>query len=109
VLEVCHRHVVTPEDDFEMLPGLKSFEPVLRGQTVASDRRGEIRAPKDGLMLMPRYQGQGEDGFFMARPVAPFWLGLSGWLRRAHAHRLLPILPGVSRHLARSRARWRSR
>jgi predicted deacylase len=98
VIEVRHRHVVAPEDDFEMLPGFESFEPIVRGQPVARDKRGEICAPEDGLMLMPRYQGQGEDGYFMARAVAPFWLGVSDWLRRAQAHRLLPLLPGVSRH-----------
>lgn len=67
VYEVRHRHVVVPGDGFEMLPGFESFDPVEAGQILARDRRGPIRAPESGVVLMPRYQGQGEDGFFIAR------------------------------------------
>lgn len=67
VYEVRHRHVVVPGDGFEMLPGFESFDPVEVGQILARDRRGPIRAPESGVILMPRYQGQGEDGFFIAR------------------------------------------
>jgi succinylglutamate desuccinylase len=100
IVEVRHRHVVGPNDDFEMLPGFASFAPIARGQRVARDCTGDVLSPEGGLMLMPRYQGQGEDGYFVAREVAPFWLGVSEWLRRARAHRLLPYLPGVARHPA---------
>ncbi|MDF2694816.1 MAG: hypothetical protein K0S65_3199 [Labilithrix sp.] len=69
VVEVRHRHVVAANDDFEMLGGFHGFDPIEEGQVVARDRRGPIRAPESGLMLMPRYQGQGEDGYFVAREV----------------------------------------
>jgi hypothetical protein len=29
----------------------------------------EIRCPLGSILLMPRYQGQGADGFFLARAV----------------------------------------
>jgi succinylglutamate desuccinylase len=70
VVEVRHRHVVEAGDDFEMLGGFEGFDPIAAGQIVACDRRGPIRAPEAGLMLMPRYQAQGEDGFFVAREIA---------------------------------------
>jgi predicted deacylase len=69
VVEIRHRHVVGTEDDFEMLDGFEGFDPIEAGQIVARDRRGPIRSPESGVMLMPRYQGQGEDGFFVAREV----------------------------------------
>ncbi|MBX3207748.1 MAG: succinylglutamate desuccinylase/aspartoacylase family protein [Labilithrix sp.] len=70
VVEVRHRHVVGLDDEFDMLPGFKGFDAIEAGQIVARDRRGPVRAPEAGLLLMPRYQGQGEDGFFVVREVA---------------------------------------
>ena len=48
-------------------------------------------------MLLPLYQGKGEDGFFIARPVRMFWLRLSGFLRRLRLDVFLHWLPGVYR------------
>jgi succinylglutamate desuccinylase len=70
--EICLRYAIEPQERFTMLPGFKSFERVVQGQLLAlggpSGRR-EIRSPMGGLLIMPRYQGQGQDGFFLARPV----------------------------------------
>ena len=55
----------------------------------------EVRAPDDGLLLMPRYQTQGDDGYFMIRPVGRPWLRISALLRRLRLESLLPLLPGV--------------
>jgi hypothetical protein len=63
---------------------------------------------------MPRYQALGDDGFFLGREVRPFWLSLSGWLRRARLSWSLRLLPGVRHDRARpgelvvnrSIARW---
>jgi succinylglutamate desuccinylase len=98
VVEIRHRHRVREGDGFEMLPGFRSFMPVRKGQVVARDRDGDVLCPEGGLMLMPRYQGQGEDGYFLARAVSPLWLRLSAGLRRARLDRLVPLLPGVRRH-----------
>ncbi|AKV01694.1 hypothetical protein AKJ09_08357 [Labilithrix luteola] len=97
VVEVRHRHVVSPEDEFSMLSGFSSFDRVGEGEVVAVDRRGPIRVPYAGLILMPRYQGQGEDGYFIVRELAPFWLRASGVLQRLPAGRMLSLLPGVAR------------
>jgi len=70
---------------------------VRAGETLASDRQGKIAAPVDGRILLPLYQQQGDDGFFLAAPVKPFWLKLSAFLRRIHADMLIPLLPGVRR------------
>lgn len=97
VIEVRHRHLVREDDGFAMEPGWASFLPVRAGQAVARDRSGAVRAPETGLMLMPRYQGQGEDGYFLAREVSPFWLRVSAGLRALRVDLLAPLLPGVRR------------
>lgn len=97
IIEIRHREAVVPEDDFEMLPGFANFEPVRRGQILAQNRRGAIKAPESGLLLMPLYQKQGEDGFFIGRRVAPFWLRVSEILRRMKIGDYVHWLPGVGR------------
>ena len=62
-LKYCHH--ITPEDDFHMIPGFQNFQPVKKGELLAHDLKGPIFAPTSGLILMPLYQSQGEDGFFI--------------------------------------------
>jgi len=101
-LEVCYRHAIAPEDDFRMIPGFVNFQPVTAGQCLARDHRGPIRARENGRILMPLYQGQGDDGYFMTRAVHPLWLDVSSALRRLRLSALLPLLPGVRRHPTRA-------
>ena len=96
VVEIRHRHVVLPGDDFRMLPGFTSFQEIREGEVVAHDRSGPVRAPLAGMMLMPRYQGQGEDGYFLVRETRPFWLWVSEKLRLANAERVVARMPGVA-------------
>ncbi|HEX2252884.1 MAG TPA: succinylglutamate desuccinylase/aspartoacylase family protein [Thermoanaerobaculia bacterium] len=98
VVDLRHRHAIGPGDRFEMAPGHRSFEPVKEGQTLAWDRRGPVLAPFDGLLLMPLYQPQGDDGYFLVRPVRPAWLRLSALVRRLHLERAMHLLPGVESH-----------
>ena len=95
VVEVRYRHAITEEDEFQMIPGFDNFAPVRKGEVVAHDRNGPVHAKETGLMLLPLYQGKGEDGFFIARPVRMFWLRLSSFLRRLRLDSVLPWLPGV--------------
>ena len=101
LVEVRRRHAISPEDRFGMEPGYDNFHPVAKGQLVARDEHGLVLAPEGGLLLLPLYQGKGNDGFFIAREVRPFWLGLSSLLRRLRLGVLLPLLPGVRRHPSR--------
>ncbi|MEQ8764140.1 MAG: succinylglutamate desuccinylase/aspartoacylase family protein [Planctomycetota bacterium] len=98
VVEILHRHSITEADLFRMLPGFGSFQPIQAGEILARDRSGEIRSLLTGRVLLPLYQGQGNDGFFLGRDVRPFWLRLSRLLRRAHLQWLLRVMPGVQRH-----------
>jgi succinylglutamate desuccinylase len=100
ILEVRYRHAIREDDAFRMQPGYVNFQAVAAGERLADDRRGPVRAAEGGRILMPLYQGLGDDGFFMTRPVKPFWLRLSAWLRRRRLAWGLTFLPGVSRDRA---------
>jgi predicted deacylase len=97
VFEVRHRHAITAEDDFLMKTGFANFDPVKKGEHLGSDRNGEVSAVESGLLLMPLYQKLGEDGFFIGREISPFWLALSGLIRRIGVQKFVHWLPGVAR------------
>ena len=95
VVEVRHRQAVWPGSGFVMRPGYRNFQVVRADEVLAHDARGEIRAAETSRILMPLYQEQGEDGFFLVRPVRRFWLDLSSWLRQHRIERYLHLFPGV--------------
>ncbi|MEO6461966.1 MAG: succinylglutamate desuccinylase/aspartoacylase family protein [Candidatus Eisenbacteria bacterium] len=68
-IEVYHRHGIVPADEFHMAPGFANIQAVGRGTLLARDRCGEIRADEDCLLVMPLYQGMGDDGFFLGREL----------------------------------------
>ncbi len=98
LIEIRHRHGIKPSDEFKMEPGYTNFQPVKEGEVLASDKNRKITAVESGLILMPLYQAQGEDGFFIGRQISPFWLWLSGVLRFFKIGELMTIFPGVKRH-----------
>ena len=95
--EVRLRHSIDRGDEFEMKSGYYNFKPVQKGEKLARDKSGDIKAPEKGNIFMPLYQSKGKDGFFIIRPISPFWLSVSAGLRRLNIYHLLPILPGVNK------------
>lgn len=72
VLEISYRHELEPGEPFRMLPGYANFSPVRAGELLAHSGEGfarEVRSPETATLIMPRYQGQGLDGFFLGRQV----------------------------------------
>lgn len=98
VVELRYRHPVSAADRFRMLPGFRNFDRVEKGQPLAEDAAGVVAAKESSILLMPLYQKQGDDGFFLVRAVPFFWLKLSAAVRRLHLERFLHWLPGVERH-----------
>lgn len=98
IVEVRHREAVAFGDEFQMNAGFENFDTIKRGQDLAKNLSCSIKAVESGLLLMPLYQKQGEDGFFIGREIAPVWLRLSGILRKLKIAGLIRILPGVWRH-----------
>ncbi|WP_419191536.1 succinylglutamate desuccinylase/aspartoacylase family protein [Engelhardtia mirabilis] len=93
---VQHRHGLQDGHRFRMAPGFANFDAVRRGALLAHEGEREVRAPFGGHVLLPLYQGKGNDGFFIGRRVRPFWLRLSRGLRGMRLERFLSLLPGVS-------------
>lgn len=69
LIEVTSRHEVRPEHGFRMEPGYANIQRTPSGALLARDAAGEIRAPFDGLVLLPLYQPLGADGFFYGRAL----------------------------------------
>ncbi|GLR18983.1 M14 family metallopeptidase [Portibacter lacus] len=63
------KHTIIDPASFNMLPGYLNFQKVKKGEIVANNRFGPIRIVEDGLLLMPLYQKQGEDGFFLIKKI----------------------------------------
>jgi succinylglutamate desuccinylase len=102
VIEVLFRHPIRHGDGFAMLPGFSNFDLVKKGQLLATDNDGQIHAEMDGRILLPLYQGQGDDGFFLCRRVHGVWLAVSRGLRRMRLDRFTHMLPGVRKHPGRA-------
>ncbi len=103
VMEVVSRHAITENDRFSMEPGFRNLDRARAGQRLARDVRGEILAPRDGLVILPLYQPHGSDGFFWGREMSELRLAVSEVLRRLGVGRALGLLPGVRRDAGASR------
>jgi len=66
---LVYHYKVDPEENFVMNPGYRNFQAITTGEALAKNDSGIIYSPCDGLILMPKYQQQGEDGFFIVEPV----------------------------------------
>lgn len=69
-LQIVYVHSIQSEDDFRMNPGYKNFDWVTQGQELAQDRNGAVRSPVSGYLLMPLYQKEGADGFFITQDAS---------------------------------------
>ena len=72
IAELVTTHPISPEDNFVMAPNYKNFQPVKKGEILAKDKNGDVVALEDSLILMPLYQKQGNDGFFLIKTLEAF-------------------------------------
>lgn len=116
-LGIRYRHALDGDEGFVMRPGFRNFRRLQPSEVLADDsRQGEIEARYRSRILLPLYQGQGNDGFFLALDIHPWWLVASRWMRRLRMDRLVHLFPGVRRirsgtgqealHVDRRVARW---
>lgn len=68
--QLVYVHRIKPEDEFRMQPGYQNFQPVDRNETLGRDKNGPVHAPCAGYILMPLYQEQGDEGFFIVEDFA---------------------------------------
>ena len=67
VVRLRHVHHIQPSDGFKMRPGYTNFQRISQQEHLADDLNGPILSPSNGLILMPLYQAQGADGFFICQ------------------------------------------
>lgn len=72
VTKLIMKHSIVPGDGFMMKPNYLNFQEVEKGEIIAHDNKGPIAVPDDGLLLMPLYQDQGEDGFFIIKTITEY-------------------------------------
>lgn len=70
VSEVKYVYKIKEGEEFKMVPGFKNFQRITKGQVLAHNKTDAIKSPMDGFMLMPLYQKQGEEGFFIVNTVS---------------------------------------
>jgi len=63
------KHEITPEDGFVMKEGYYNFKKVKKGEVLGYDKKGMVKSKYSGLVLMPLYQKQGDEGFFIVREM----------------------------------------
>lgn len=66
--ELAAHYRIAANENFRMRPGFKNFDKVSKEQPLADNDDGPIRSPADGRILMPLYQSEGDDGFFLLSP-----------------------------------------
>ena len=49
IFEVRYRHAIASSDEFEMKAGFTNFDPIKRGEVIASDKKGTVTASETGL------------------------------------------------------------
>ena len=69
VVEVIYKFPIEDNHTWQMKPGYKNFQKVKKGEVLAMYDGKEVCSPSDGLILMPLYQAQGSDGFFLVKEV----------------------------------------
>jgi succinylglutamate desuccinylase len=68
-IEVIYKHKIEDATKFVMLPGFEGYQAIRKGELLAHYDGVEVLSPMDGLILMPLYQQQGNEGFFIVREV----------------------------------------
>lgn len=67
VVEVVYKFHIEDNHGWEMKPGYQNFQAITNGEVLATYEGKEVIAPCDGMILMPLYQAQGHDGFFIVK------------------------------------------
>lgn len=67
--KLLYKHEIKEGDEFKMNLGYHNFQKIKKGEFLAVDKNGKILSSYDGRILMPLYQKQGEDGFFIIKEI----------------------------------------
>ncbi|MBE37382.1 MAG: hypothetical protein CMP50_01820 [Flavobacteriales bacterium] len=62
---VKYIHKIKKGNEFLMNPNMRNFEKIKKGQIVGHSNHGPVKSPYEGYLLMPLYQKQGKEGFYL--------------------------------------------
>lgn len=96
--EIDQVYTIQKDEDFKMLNGFENFEKIPSQKPLAISNSTTIKANKAGVIFMPLYQKQGNEGYFMISKVSLFWLKLSSLVRKLKLYHILHFLIGVKKH-----------
>ncbi len=63
--KVKYIHKISELDNFIMKPNVTNFQKIKKGDLIGFDRKGKIYSQFNGKVLMPLYQEQGNEGFYI--------------------------------------------
>ena len=69
VSRLIYRHPIEDGDTYETLEGFLNFKRIKKGDSLAEHNGVTITAPQTGRILMPLYQKQGAEGFYIIEDV----------------------------------------
>ena len=93
--EIKYKYGIDKGENFNMIDGFENFQKITKNQLLAYSNSLKIKSTLNGKVFMPLYQRQGNDGFFIIKPISKFWLNLSKSVRKLKLYQLLRILPGI--------------
>ncbi|QDO95227.1 succinylglutamate desuccinylase [Formosa sediminum] len=67
--KIIHRYGLKSEDSFKMQPDFENFQPIYKGQHLATLNDFEVYSIWDAFIFMPLYQAKGNDGFFVIENI----------------------------------------
>jgi len=70
ISELIYVHNIEESDQFKMNPGYVNFQCIAEGEVLGADVNGEVLSPHAGYIMMPLYQAQGDEGFFITKLVS---------------------------------------
>ena len=68
-LNLIYKHSIQSEDRYVMKPGFKNFDSIREGDLLGHSRHGAVLSPYSGRLLMPLYQVQGDEAFFIIQDI----------------------------------------
>ncbi|WP_028870537.1 succinylglutamate desuccinylase/aspartoacylase family protein [Psychroserpens burtonensis] len=96
IFEVVYLYHIKRDEVFKMNSGFKSFQDIVKGTILATSNQQMVKSTYNARLFMPLYQSKGEEGFFIIKPIKPFFLKLSAGLRHLKFDSLLVLFPGIS-------------
>ncbi len=70
ISELIYVHNIEESDQFKMNQGYVNFQKIVEGEILGVDVNGDVRSPHAGYIMMPLYQTQGDEGFFITKLVS---------------------------------------